>query len=137
MLFVGWLASRLAWEASSFFKEKEKSALAQFDKDGKTITVEFNSTEISHVAPGSIFEIEIDLDAGKKLRIARDPAGEAGSLMVVVSQDGKRIREVIADDTNLDRVHLMGFELDDLGEDPIFEQSLESAYKLLRLLEGE
>lgn len=65
----------------------------------------------------------------------REPAGEAGTLFVTVSQDGKRIRELVADDSDMDRVHLMGYELEEMGADKIFIESLSSAVALLHLLE--
>lgn len=109
--------------------------MAKFQDRDALVELEFKSAAMTHVAAGSIFEIEIEIEAGKKLRISRDPAGEAGTLFVTVSQDGKRIRELVADDSDMDRVHLMGYELEEMGADKIFIESLSSAVALLHLLE--
>lgn len=137
LLFVGWLASRLAWEPVSIEKKKDKTSSARFEKSGQSINVELYSQEMRHVASGSIFEIEIESAGAKKLRVSRDPAGEAGTLLVTVSENGKRLREVIADDSDMDRVHLLGYELEELSADKVFLQSLASAADLIQLLEAE
>ena len=135
LLLSGWLSSRLGWEAVSFAKEKGRGSLAKFQDKDALVELEFKSAAMTHVAAGSIFEIEVETEAGKKLRVSRDPAGEAGTLFVTVSQDGKRIRELVADDSDMDRVHLMGYELEEMGADKIFIESLSSAVVLLHLLE--
>lgn len=138
MLLVGWLASRLGWDPVSFEKEKSadsKGSLAKFDAKGKTVEVEFKSIVMSHVAPGAIFEIEIELNGARCLRVCRDPSGETGSLVVMVKENGQRTRELFAEDNDKDRVHLMGYELEEMGCDKVFAPSLESAYELLHLLE--
>jgi glucose-6-phosphate dehydrogenase assembly protein OpcA len=137
LLFVGWLASRLGWGPVSFAKDKEKVCLAQYIQGDQKIDIEFRSTVINNVAQGAIFEIEIEVDGDKKMRISRDPVGEARSLVLGVSEKGKQLREIIADDSDLDRVSLMGLELEEMGADRIFEESLESAFDLVHLLEAK
>lgn len=137
LLFVGWLASRLGWDAVSLGKESGAEVIARFRKESEAIDVYFNSQVLTHVAPGSIFEVEIETTDEKKLRVSRDPAGEAGSLVLVVSEKGRKLRELIADDSDMDRVHLMGHELEDLGKDTVFAESLAAASELIRLLEDE
>ncbi len=138
LLFVGWLASRLSWDPVSFGKDKEKGSLASYEKsDGRKVQVIFKSTELNHVAAGSIYEIEIELEDHRVLRVSRDPAGVAGSLVLVVKENGERLRELIADDSDTDRVNLMGHELESYGFDKVFGESLESAVNLLHLLEAK
>ncbi|MBX9687881.1 MAG: glucose-6-phosphate dehydrogenase assembly protein OpcA [Candidatus Obscuribacterales bacterium] len=138
LLLTGWLADRLSWEACSFSKDKSNLSTARFKntKNEREITVEFKSTAMAHVAPGSIYEIEIELLSGEKLRISRDPAGEVGSLVVLVKKGESKIRELLADDSDLDRVHLMGYEIEELAVDTVFAGALEAAVKLLHLLEA-
>lgn len=135
LLLAGWLASRLKWDAVSFSKEENKGVVARYSKNEQNIDIEFKSTVLTHVAPGSVFEIEIEVAGGKKMHVSRDPAGEVGSLVVTVNENGKRIREIVADDSDLDRVHLMGYELEELSADSVFKESLESAFDLVHLLE--
>lgn len=135
LFLTGWLASRLGWTPESFAKEKDRGTLARFKHGDEIVELEFKAAVMTHVSAGSIFEIEIETGDTKKLRVSRDPAGEAGTLFVTVSQTGKRIRELVADDSDLDRVHLMGYELEEMGADKIFLESLSSAVELLHLLE--
>ncbi len=135
LLLVGWLASRLEWDPISFAKEDGKGSTARFEKEEQQIEVEFKSVPMSHVSPGSIFEVEIDTTCGHSLRVSRDPSGEVGSLVVIVKENDKRIRELLADDSNLERVNLMGYELEEQKSDNIFAQSLEKAFDLVHLLE--
>lgn len=135
LLFVGWLSSRLSWDPVSLGKEPGKGVLARFRNKSQSIDVSFSTQELSHVAPGSIFELELQTESGQNIRISRDPSGEAGSLVVTVLQNGKKIRELLADDSDLDRVHLVGYELEDLSYDKIFYESLNAAYELIHLLE--
>ncbi len=135
LILLGWLASRLSWNPISFAKGNEKGSVARFKSKRQAIDVEFRSIEMTRVAPGSIFEIEIEVEGGKKLRVSRNPAGEADSLLVTVSENGKQVREVIADDSDMDRVNLMGAELNEMGAESVFEQALESAFDLVHLLE--
>lgn len=143
LLLVGWLAGRLGWGAVSFGKEQsadntEAFTKAVFDREGAdNVDVIFKSTPMSHVAPGSIYEVEIEIDAAKKVRVSRDPAGEAGSLVVTVNENGKRIREILADDSDMDRVHLVGYELEELIADEVFAKSLSSAFDLVEILEAK
>lgn len=136
LLFIGWLASRLGWEAVSFGKDKSSGKiLARFNNDGKTIDVEFTSTVLTHVKPGSVYEVEIEYEGARCLRVCRDPSGESASLVVMVKENGERTRELLAEDNDIDRVHLVGFELEDLASDRVYPASLEAAYKLIHLLE--
>jgi glucose-6-phosphate dehydrogenase assembly protein OpcA len=137
LLFIGWLAGRLGWEPISFAKDSKTGSLACFEHEDRSIAVEFSSIEMSRVLPGSIFEIEIGLAGGRKLLISRDPAAEAGPLVATVFDNDKQIREVVADDSESDRIRLAEVELDEQGPDPVFEQSLDCASNLLRLLEVE
>lgn len=134
LLLLGWLSSRLGWKASSFEKTSGKPTTAIFNEKTE---VQFSTTELENVAPGSIYEVEIELTGGRKVRVSRDPAGEAHSLLVTVSENGKRMRELIADDSDMDRVHLVGYELEELTADPIFAESLSSAIDLVELLEAK
>ena len=138
LLFVGWLASRLGWEPVSFGKDKTaKVSLARYKNGEKIVEVEFSSTVLAHVRPGSIYEIEIDYERERTLRVCRDPAGEAAQLVVMVKEKGERTRELLSEDNDIDRVHLVGFELEEMGADKVFAPALESAYELLHLLEVE
>ncbi len=137
MYFIGWLASRLGWEAQSFAKEKgsKTPTKAVFAAGEQSVEVEFSTLEMQEVAAGSIYEVEIELESNRCLRVCRDPAGDTDSLVVMVKENGERTREVLAEDNNKDRVHLMGYELEELCCDKLFAPALESAYQLLHLLE--
>lgn len=134
LLILGWLASRLGWEPVSFGKEDGKGTIAKYSNN---VEVTFTSTPMNHVAQGSVYEVELEIKGGKKLRISRDPSGEAGSLVVCLKENDKTVRELIADDSDLDRVTLVGFELEELTADCIFAQSLSSAMELIELLEAK
>lgn len=136
LLFSGWMASRLNWEVISFGRDAtDDCSKARFVANNRDIEVEFRTHVMQNGVPGSICEVEIEVSDGRKLRISRDPEGEAGSLVVIVSKDGKRIREILADDSDMDRVHLMGSEIEELSADMIFSESLSCAGKILELLE--
>lgn len=136
LLLLGWLASRLGWEAIAFELENPEGPLARFDQEGRTIEVQFNSCpEKSQKSPGAIFEVELEAVDQKRLLVSRNSPAEAGSLLVTVSEGNNVVRQVIADDNNLERTRLVGCELDDMSGDPIFDQSLESAFEIARLLE--
>lgn len=135
LLVLGWLASRLGWEPVSFGKEGEgKPTVAKYSNG---VEVTFSTTPMNHVAQGSVFEVELEMEDGKKLRVSRDPSGEAGSLVVSLKENGKAIRELLADDSDLSRVNLVGFELEELTADCIFAQSLSAAVDLIELLEAK
>lgn len=122
-------------EVDAQSKTDSSEVLARFRCRSQSIDVRFCSEVLSNVPPGSIYEIEIELDNTVKMRVSRDPAGTAGSLVVVVSENGIRLREVIADDSDMDRVRLMGRELENIGSDPVFVKTLALANELLALLE--
>ncbi len=135
LLLLGWLASRLSWDPISLTKEKGQSTIAIFEREEQKIEVKFTTTSLDHVSAGSVFEVEIETIGGQVLRISRDPAGEEGSLVVIVKEQDKRIRELMADDNDLDREHLMGYELETQKADKVFAESLEKAFDLVHLLE--
>ncbi|MBX9572593.1 MAG: glucose-6-phosphate dehydrogenase assembly protein OpcA [Candidatus Obscuribacterales bacterium] len=135
LLLLGWLASRLDWEPVCFGRDGEgKPTVAKYSNG---VEATFGTTSLNHVAQGSVFEVELELEDGKKLRISRDPAGEAGSLVVSLKDKDKVVRELLADDSDLSRVNLVGFELEELTADCIFAQSLSSAIDLIELLEAK
>jgi glucose-6-phosphate dehydrogenase assembly protein OpcA len=137
LLLVGWLSARLGWDPISFAQEKAKGALACFDQNGSKIEVEFSSVEMPRAMPGSVVDFEIELSSKRKLSVSRDPSGESASLVVNFNEDNRLVREVLADESEQERVRLIGLELDEVGFDPVFEQALESAFNLVHLLEED
>lgn len=132
LLLVGWLASRLGWSSPSLAKDNNKKSLAVFEADHGKIDVRFQSVSLEHVAAGSVCEVELILDDGSLLSISRDPTGNLGTLYVSFVQDGKPVRELVADDSDMDRVMLVGYELEELSCDKIFVSALSSAYELIQ-----
>ena len=135
LLLLGWLAGRLDLLPVAFARDSKRGTHATFEKDEQIIEVEFSSVEMTHIRPGAVFEIELEVAGKKTLVVSRDPSGQAGTIVITVRVNGEICREAIVDDSDLDLVHMLGLELDEMSPDPVFEQSLAGAFALLRLLE--
>lgn len=133
LLLLGWIASRLDWQP--VYLGRENGAVhsgAKFKRtDGKIVETEFHSTTFDHVPPGTVFHVVVQLEDGRSVEVYRDPAVELGSLVVIVRENTKRVRELIADESPSDIVALMSDELDELGPDTVFGESLAKAFELV------
>jgi glucose-6-phosphate dehydrogenase assembly protein OpcA len=136
LLLVGWLASRLGWTPSYLGREGGKSpSRARFDRTGGgTAEVEFKSMPFEHVQSGAVFQLEVVLEDGRAVEIARDPAVELNNLVVLVRKGADKVRELIADDTASDVVGLVCRELDEPAGDPVFGEALSLAADLVNLV---
>ncbi len=135
LLLVGWLAGRLGWLPVYLGRETESSSsCARFERKKGAVEVEFKSMPFTNVIPGAVFQIVVELDDGRAIEISRDPAIELQNLLVTVREGDRKVRELIADDASSDVVVLMSDELDELGPDMVFAESLKLAFDLIQLV---
>jgi glucose-6-phosphate dehydrogenase assembly protein OpcA len=138
LILGGWLASRLGWRVAAKQEEirETKGRAILLEKDGRQLTLEFQSVERSAAMRGGIAGIELGalLPAPSSFIVSRSEDGRYLETQTVSNDETRASRLLTGGDKT--ESELLGRELEILSHDRIYEEAVRSAVRLLEALEA-
>jgi glucose-6-phosphate dehydrogenase assembly protein OpcA len=134
LLLGGWLASRLGWRLQpGSAKRTTGSASFEFSVDGRSIGVEFAHTR-REVEPGhlALVTLESEADQPVSFTVRRSADGQRIETSVTRGEE-KGVQRVLSYE-GLSETELVGKELEILGHDRVYEQSVLAAGEFIKAL---
>ncbi len=134
LLLAGWLASRLGWRTTASEKAGINDGVHLFSKeqDGRTITVEFVSSEHKAVAPGGIARVELVAESDPQSSFVAMRAEDSRDLETREATDtDKRTARVLAGATEPTAGELLATELEILRHDRLYEEAVAKVAEML------
>lgn len=125
VLLASWLASRLQWEPVS-----AKLARWEFKSPQGKVTVEFKATHKTHT-DGHIYGVTLHDGTACILQAGFEQTEDSSLVVVRCEQDSDQ--EITRTDHNLDEAVLVGQELERMVPDPIFDETVRMASRILKL----
>jgi glucose-6-phosphate dehydrogenase assembly protein OpcA len=148
-LLVGWLGSRLGWEPGErgWVVEGDHARAAIHDpaRGGAEVQIDLESSVLPDSVPGGLVSLEITFDqAGQTAGSPSETGsvsirrmGESCMCEARVERPGLEVAARTVDITPVPEDRLLAEELDQLGPDRVFEETLLLAATLLRLPGGD
>lgn len=156
-LLAGWLGSRLGWEVAEAGWQVDGANVGVTLRDparpGFEVRVDLESRELPDSVPGGLISVELRMDGGGGGDSGGDGGGDGsegdeptvsirrvdGSCMCEsrLKQPGVEVATRTVDVDPVPEDRLLAEELDQLGPDRVFEESLQLTAALLRLPGGD
>jgi glucose-6-phosphate dehydrogenase assembly protein OpcA len=134
LLLGGWLASRLGWKLQPGFAKRTKGSTSfEFSADDRSFGVEFAHTR-REVEPGhlSMVTLESEVDQPVTFTVRRSADGQRIETSVTRGEE-KGIQRVLSYE-GLGESALVGKELEILGHDRVYEQSVLAAGEFIKAI---
>lgn len=148
-LLVGWLGSRLGWEPGedgwSVEGDHAQVALRDPARDDAEVRIDLESKVLPDSVPGGLVSLEITFDQAGRTAVSPSETagvsirrmGESCMCESRVERPGLEVATRTVDVTPVPEDRLLAEELDQLGPDRVFEETLRLAATLLRLPGGD
>jgi glucose-6-phosphate dehydrogenase assembly protein OpcA len=136
LLLGGWLASRLNWKLQpGSAKRSTGSTSFEFSVDGRSFGVEFAHTR-REVEPGhlALVTLESEADQPVSFTVRRSADGQRIETSVTRGEE-KGVQRVLSYE-GLSETELVGKELEILGHDRVYEQSVLAAGEFIKAMMG-
>lgn len=132
LLLGGWFASRLGWKLKSRVEnpEQAEAAFEMADASGRSVIIEFARTERA-IEPGHIAHVRLTsaADASTVFSVRRSADGHR--IETAVTRDVEKKAQRVLSYEGLSESALIARELEILGHDSIYEQTVQAAAEMI------
>ena len=134
LLLGGWLVSRLGWRPHS--KRATRTADStrfEFAIDDRAISLDFKRTN-RQIEPGHLALVTMQSKGNRSVVFTVRRSSDAARIETSVSRDDQKRAQRVLSYEALSEAELIGKELEILGHDKVYEQSVLSAGELVRAM---